>query len=183
MGAAGACVVFSGALSAQAPVIPAGASQARAKELVAALAAKKLETFAAVDGSEPSRFVAVLHVPNVQLLLVSAVYERPTDIEYRLYHKDYQTAYADLRSSILSKKRVYVEDAFCDGLLAQPAKKAALFDTETVETEKHIFDGAFADPRKRNDTRITLDEYSKRFKEADDRYTRLLTLLLDELKK
>jgi hypothetical protein len=181
--AASAVVAAVGvAVSAQTPAAPASTSAPKAKALVTALAAKKLEAFAARDTTQDGRYLAVLVVPNVQLLIVSARYERASDIEYRLYHKDYQTAYADLRASVLSKDRVLIEDAFCDGLVAQPPKKTPVFDYITVETEKHIFDGAFADPRRRNDTRITLEEYTKRFTAADERYTRLLTMLIDALK-
>jgi hypothetical protein len=175
--------VLSSGVAAQAPVIAPGASPAKAKELVAALASKKLEAFAMPDASEAGRFTAVLVVPGVELLVVSAVYDRPSDIEYYLYHKDYTKAYSDLRASLLAKKRVYFEDAFCDGIVPQPPKKSLVFDSETMETEKLLFNGIVADPRKRNDTRISLEDYTARFKAADDRYTRLLTLLLDELKK
>ena len=178
-----AASMLAAVVSAQTPTIPTGASAAKAKELAAALTGKKLEAFAARDTSQEGRYVAVYLVPNVQLLVVSALYERPSDIEYRLYHKEYQTAYADLRSSLLAKNRVYVEDAFCDGLQPQPPKKAPVFDNVMIDTEKHVFDGAFADPRRRNDTRISLEDYTKRAAADDERYTQLLTMLLDALKK
>ena len=48
-------------------------SAAKAKELVALLQGKKLEAFAVRDPIQPGRYVAVLLVPGVQLLVVSAV--------------------------------------------------------------------------------------------------------------
>src|SRR5690349_8445426 len=76
-------------LLAQAPVLPTVSSPTAAKALVAALQAKKLEAFAMRDNSEPNRYFAVMHVPGVQLLLVAATYERATDIDYRIYTKDF----------------------------------------------------------------------------------------------
>ena len=46
-----------------------------------------------------------------------------------------------------------------------------------------MFDGDFADPRRRNQKKISQDEYLKAFSAADERYTRLLTILIEELKK
>ena len=180
--AAGTILGLSAPLMAQAPTVPSGASAAKAKELVTVLQEKKLSAFAVRDTSQPGRYVAVYHVPGVQLLLVSALYERPTDLEYRLYQKDFSGAYADLRSSVLSKNKHFVEDAFCDGLVPHPPK-GQMSDTETVESTKHIFDGDFADPKKRNQQKITFEAYAKQFTTADEGYTRMLTLLLEELKK
>ena len=80
---------------------------AKAKELQSAMTAKKLEAYAIRDSSAEGRYAAVMLVPNVQLLVVSAQYELPSDIEYRLYHKDYAAAYSDLRSSLLAKGRFF----------------------------------------------------------------------------
>jgi hypothetical protein len=169
-------------VSAQAPQAPAAASTAKAKELVGLLQSKKLEAFAVRDPAENGRFIAALLVPNVQLLLVTAAYERPMDIEYRLYHKDFMGAYMDLNSSVYSKARTFVEDSKGDGLIALPGKDP-MHDSVKVETQRHVFDGAFADPKRRNDKRIPQEEYFKAFSSADESYTRLLGLLLEELKK
>jgi hypothetical protein len=176
-------VVASATVFAQIPTVPPGNSPAKAKELVGLLTTKKLESFVVREGSEAGRYVAVLLVPNVQLLLVAATYERPNDIEYYVYNKTPMNAYQDLRSSVLSKKRVFIEDVFCDGLVPQPAKGQAVMDTVTVESEKTVFDGIFADPKKKDPKKISLEDYTKNFTAADDRYSRLLGLLLDELKK
>jgi hypothetical protein len=162
--------------------LPAGISGAKAKELHSAMTAKKLEAYAIRDSSAEGRYAAVMLVPNVQLLVVSAQYERPSDIEYRLYHKDYATAYADLRSSVLAKDRFFVEDAFCDGLKAQPPKKPPVFDQVMMDNEKQIFDGVFVESPRRNDTRLSREEYTKRAVAADARYAQLLTMLIDALK-
>src|SRR5262245_41937813 len=127
------------ALQAQAP---AAASAAKAKEVVSLMLAKKLDTFAARDGEKTSRYVAALLVPNVQLLLVSATYSRDNDIEYSLYHKQYQNAYQDLRSGVFGGDRFFVDDALGDGLVALPGRNPQ-HDSVTFGTTKHIFDGKF----------------------------------------
>jgi hypothetical protein len=163
------------------PVVPAAESGVKVKELVGLLAARNLTSFAVKDPERSGRFIALLLVPDVQLLVVAASYSRSTDIDYRIYHKDYMTAYMDLRSSVLSSDKVFFEDTFADGLVLQPANGAG--DIVNLGTEPRTFDGAFADPRKRNDKRIPQAEYYKAFAEADQRYARLLGLLLEELKK
>ena len=128
------------------------------------------------------RFVAVLGVAGIQLLVVAADYDRPSDIEYRLYQKDYMGAYADLKSSILAKERIYVEDMSCDGLRALPAK-GQIGDTVVLGVQKQVFDGDFADGKKKNDKKISQDDYMKVFQTADERYSTLLGHLIAELKK
>jgi hypothetical protein len=169
-------------LVAQVPAPVSSASQQKAKELAAALAQRKLEYFAVSDPTSSGRYVAVLHVPGVQLLVVSAAYERITDMDYRFYQKDYQNAYLDLRSGLLSTARVIVEDTGSDGLVAVPGKNPAR-DTFTSGTEHYTFDGDFADPKKKNQKKISQDDYMKAFAGADERYAKLLGLLIDGLGK
>ena len=169
-------------LAAQAPSLPAAASAPLAKELAAAMQAKKITAIASRDTDQPGRYIAALLIPSVQLLLVSAAYERPNDIEYRLYQKEYQAAYADLRSSVLSKDKWFVEDAFCDGLVGIPAK-GQIADTETFQNQKHLFDGDFADPKKPNPKKMAFDAYAKQYGEADQRYARQLAMLIEQAKK
>ncbi len=75
----GAVLILAGALATSAGAqgqAPAAVSAEKAKELVTLMAAQKLESFAARDGENTLRFVAVLVVPNVQLLMVSCEYTR-----------------------------------------------------------------------------------------------------------
>src|SRR5262245_38677633 len=93
--AAVVCALVGAAqLTAGAQALPSPTSPPRVKELVALLQSKKLEAFAAKDAADSGRFVAVFLVPGAQLMLISAGYERPTDVEYRIYQKDFTNAYA-----------------------------------------------------------------------------------------
>ena len=178
-----AVLAFVGALiHAQAPAMPPSASTAKAKELVSLLQARKLEAIAAREPGQAGRFVAALLVPNAQLLLVGAKYAQPMDIEYYLYQKEFMNAYVNLNSSPHSSEKVFVEDALHDGLIALPGKSLA-HDSVTTQAGRQIFDGNFADPRRRNEKKISQEAYMKTFVSADDRYATLLTALIEQLKK
>ena len=51
-----------------------------------------------------------------------------------------------------------------------------------MDNEKQIFDGVFVESPRRNDTRLSREEYTKRAVAADARYTQLLTMFIDALK-
>jgi hypothetical protein len=177
---AAACLV---PLQAQKPdPAPASASAAAAREVVSLLQARKLEAFAVRDEASAGHFIAALHIPGVQLMVVSAVYKQPSHIEYRLYHKDYMAAYQDLRSGILAGDRILVDDMGGDGLVPLPRKNVG-GDSYSAAGAERVFDGDFADPRRRNQKKISQEDYFKAYEEADARYTKMLQLLLTELKK
>jgi hypothetical protein len=159
----------------------APASAAKAKELGELMKAKNLTVFASRDSAAPDRFVAVTYIPDVQILLVGAAYTRPSDIEYYMYKKDYQSAYQNLSSSTLAKDRFAVEDMIGDGLVAVPMKNN-LPDVAVLAAGRTVFEGP-ADPKRRNDKRMAPDAYQKAFSEADARYASLLAELIAELKK
>jgi hypothetical protein len=178
---AGAVVAGSaGGVLAQAPA-PASTSAAKAKELAALMKGKKLEAFAMRESMFESRFVATMVTPDVQTLLVSALYSRPTDIEYYIYNKQYAHAYGDLVSGALGSERFFVEDVLGDGLIAVPGKNGVADSVDSAGV-KQLFEGP-ADPKKHNDKRMPADEYAKKFGVADQRYASLLDTLIQELKK
>lgn len=170
---AGASIVLAQSLESS--------SAPKAKELAELMKAKKLEAFAMRTSESENRFAAVNVLPGAQTLAVSALYSRPTDIEYWIYQKDYAHAYGDLVSGMLASDRFFVEDIMGDGLIAVPAKAAAA-DTVTVGGKKQLLEGP-ADPKKRHDTRPALDVYTKTFADADKRYCALLDTIIAELKK
>ena len=174
----GAGVVLA-AETLQVPQPPVSASPSKAKELASLLQSRKLESFAAAE--TPSKFVAVLHVPGVQLLLAAAAYGRPLDFDYRLLHKEYMEVYMELKSSPMAADKFFVEDQLADGLAVQPVKGAPA-DAVTVGAERRSFDGDFADPRRRNQKKISQEDYYKAFVDGDARYTVLLDVLLKALK-
>jgi hypothetical protein len=171
--------VFAQPSSGQAPV---AASAAKAKELIGLMQAKKLEAIAARDPDKSGRYLAALHIPNVQLLVVSAAYSKPGDLDARLYYKDFMGAYVDLNTSIHSSDKTFIEDALCDGLIAQPGK-SLIHDSARLGAEKRVFDGDFAGPNQKNSKKISQDAYLKLFSTAEEQYMRVLTVLIEEAKK
>ena len=168
-------------MAGQAAPANGGASSVKAKEVASLMAARKLETFAAKDPEGSRQYVAALLVPDVQLLVVSAAYSRDNDIEYSLYHKQYQNAYSDLRSGVFGSNRFFVDDAQINGLVAVPGKNP-MHDAVMVETTKHVFDGLFGDGKGRNAKKPLQDVYMKTFTDCEARYARLLDLLIAQLK-
>ena len=171
-------VAMAAGVGAQAP---ASVSTEKARELASLMAAKKLESFAARDGEDTQRYVAVLVIPNLQLLLVSCKYTQKNDIEYSLYTKNYHTAYQDLRSGVYGSERFFVDDAELNGLVAVPGKNPQ-HDTVMIEKDRHIFDGLFGDGKGRNAKKPLTEVYMKTYSDADARYARLLDVLIAQLK-
>jgi len=169
----GASVVFAQA--------PASSSAPKARELAALMKTKKLEAFAMRESVLENRFAAVMVSPDVQTLAVSALYSRPTDIEYWIYQKDYAHAYGDLVSGTLASERFFVEDIMGDGLVAVPAKPGVADTILMGGATKQLLEGP-ADPRKRNDKRPAADVYSKTYTDADKKYAALLDMVITELK-
>jgi hypothetical protein len=182
--AIGAALTIGAAAFTQPPAsqAPAAASAAKAKELIGLMQSKKLEALAARDPDKSGRYLAALHIPNVQLLVVSAAYSKPGDIDARLYYKDFMGAYVDLNTSIHSSDKTFIEDALCDGLIAQPGK-SLVHDSARLGTEKRVFDGDFAGPNQKNSKKISQDAYLKLFSTAEEQYIRVLTVLIEEAKK
>jgi hypothetical protein len=182
---AGLCLALAPTLRAQAPPAPSGAaaSAAKVKELIALMQSKKLEAIAAKDPEGSGRFVAALHIPGVQLLVVSAAYSKPSELDSRLYYKDFMNAYVDLNTSVHSSDRMFIEDALCDGLIALPGKGNLARDSARLGAEQQVFDGDFAGPNQRNSKKVSHEVYQKRFSTAEERYVRVLGLLIEEMKK
>jgi hypothetical protein len=81
-----------------------------------------------------------------------------------------------------SKDKTFIEDALCDGLVALPGKSLAR-DSALIGTDRQIFDGDFAKPSQRNSKKVPHDVYHKRFSTAEERYVRVLGVLIEEVKK
>lgn len=181
---AGLCLTLGPSVSAQTPAQPAtSASAAKVKELIGLMQSKKLEAIAARDPEGSGRYVAALHIPGVQLLVVSAVYNKPSELDSRIYYKDFMNAYVDLNTSVHSSDKTFIEDALCDGLIALPGKNNLARDSVKLGAEQQVFDGDFAGPNQRNSKKVSHEVYQKRFTTAEERYMQVLGLLIEEMKK
>lgn len=146
-----------------------------ARQLVTLMAGQKLSAIAARDPSTPDRFVAALLFPDVQLLVVSARYIAPSLLQEELAQKRYSEVYATLQQAAIQESKVFFQDLKADGLHAKPVATVDIMYERAVK--QTIFDG---DPAKRQ---MTEQAYAEAFKAADTVYSRLLSLLIGELKE
>jgi hypothetical protein len=147
-----------------------------AKELVQTLDAAKLDSMAAPDPSTPGAFVAVLYIPGTQLLVVSAKYAAPQLLTDKITSKDYRDVYVDLQSASVRGSKVFVTDQGADGLMAKPSGDSAADSWD--EGDKSVtFDGDW------KKAKLTETDYTKTFNDADDRYAKILSMLVTQAKK
>jgi hypothetical protein len=145
-----------------------------AKQLGAALQQRGLDAVAARDPDEPDRFVAALFYPHAQLLVISARYASPPLLEARLSQKQYRDVYLDLGGAAIPNSSVLVHDVSADGLCDSRDKRADILYEGNVTS---MFD---ADWKSHNRSE---HEYMQRLFDADERYSRMLELLLAEVKR
>jgi hypothetical protein len=148
-------------------------SAAAAKELSQLLDAGKLDAIAAPDPANPGSFVAAMYIPGAQLLVVSAKYSAPTLIADKLAKKDYRDIYMDLQAASVAGTRIFVQDMLADGLIAKPDGAGDVYEEGPKAT---TFDGEW------KKAKITEDDYMKRFADADDKYAKMLQVLVAQVK-
>lgn len=148
-----------------------------AKELVAALAAAKLENIAAKDPAAPDIFFAALYMPGLQLLVVSGSYAEPSLLETRIYRKEYRDVYVDLSSASSAATRVLIEDLGSDGVKVKREGKLLPFDSVELGGKRTMFDGDWKKQK------LSEEVYMTNFGVADERYAQILTALLAQAKR
>jgi hypothetical protein len=169
-----ALVLLVATLVPAAPVDRASHSATIATELAKALAEQRLDAIAAQDPDEPDRFIAALFFADSQLLVVSARHSSPSLLKARLAHKQYRDVYLDLSGSSMAGTSILFQDMNADGLCARLGQA-----TDVVYEGSHkakIFDGDW-DKHKSDDT------YERQFVVADQQYSRVLSVLLAQLRE
>ncbi len=178
--AAGLIVAAFGAIGA----IPVAAQQATtessalAKALVAELAKKKQDCILAKDPEVPGQFIAALHLPGLQLLVVSAKFADPAGMDFRMFSSDCMGGYADLNAAVTATDRVVFNDLGADGLVALP-KKEAPRDGVTRGGKEVKIDGS---NNALKAAKITAGDFQKTFNDAEHMYSGYLKLLIARLK-
>jgi hypothetical protein len=168
-----ALVLLVAALAPAAPVDRASHSAPLATELARALAEQRLNAIAAQDPDEPDRFIAALFIADSQLLVVSARYASPSLLKARLAQKQYRDVYLDLSGAPIATTSVLFQDMNADGLCVHPDQMTDIvYDKSDTPM---VFDGDW-NKHKSDDT------YEERFMAADQEYSRVLTLLLAQLR-
>jgi hypothetical protein len=151
-------------------------SEPLAKQLVAALAAAKLDSIAAADPANPGVYVAVLHIPGTQIIGVAAKYPAPEAMAAKLTSKAYRDVYLDLSAGGLEGK-VVIEDSASDGAKVRRRNPADPVDIIEIDGKRVVLDYDFRRQK------LSLNDYLKLYSAADERYTSIIQALLAELKK
>jgi hypothetical protein len=146
-----------------------------AKQLTTLMATKKLESVAAPDAANPGTYVAALHIPGAQLLVVSAKYTQPSLLSDLIARKDFRGVYVELTSASIQSSKLLVMDAYGNGLLAKPSGDQPADSIDRAGTESR-FDWGW------KKAKIPEADYMKNFTDADAAYAHLLQLLVDHLK-
>jgi hypothetical protein len=114
-----------------------------------------------------------LFFPKSQLLVVSARYSAPSLLEEKLAKRQYRDIYDDLHGAAVQESKIFFQDLGADGLHADEDQAVdVLYERGVAQT---IFDG-----RKH---RQAGSSHAEKFGKADTQYKRLLSLLIEELKK
>ena len=162
-------------------LLPAGAraqdskSPELAKELALLLDQKKLDSLAARDPKDAGTFHALLYFPGTQLLVVSAKYSAPALLDELLARKDFRGVYVELSSASVPSSKMFVMDAYANGLTVKPNADQPADSVERAGTQS-TFDGGW------KKAKITEADYMKSFNDADAAYARVLELLIKQLK-
>jgi hypothetical protein len=146
------------------------------KELCRLLDQAKLDSIAAKDPSGSDHYVAALYFSGSQLLVVSARYVPAVLLNEKLDKQDYRDIYTDLNSATDRESRVFVMDLGADGLKARREENQP-YDTVEQAGKMLVFDGDWKKQK------MTEEEYTKAFADADAQYARMLSALLAQLKK
>jgi hypothetical protein len=151
-------------------------SASHAAALTKQLEQSKLQYIATKDPTDPGRFVAAMHLPGSQLMIVSAKYASPALLNEKVLLGKFQDAYIDLNSASELATRVIVEDLRGDGLTLTK-NKDTVRDSFEANGKRVIFD---FDWRKQ---KLSQEEYFSALEAADAQYARMLELLLVEAQK
>ena len=159
--------------------VPAAAQDLKsgdvARQLTQLLETKKLDTFAVADSNNPGTYIAAMHIPGAQLLVVSAKYAAPAMLTELLARKDFRGVYVELSSASIQSSKVLVMDAYANGLTPKPAGDQPADSIDRAGTLS-TFDGGW------KKAKITEADYMKSFGDADAAYVQLLQLLVAQLK-
>jgi hypothetical protein len=151
-------------------------SAALVKEFTALLDQNKVEAIAAKDPAAPDAYVAALYFSGSQLLVVSARYAVPQILNERLAKKEYREIYTDLNSACVEGSKSLIIDIGADGL--KPKKDESHTDTCDIGAKSYTFDGDWKKQKLGSE-----DDYNKAFSEADDKYAKVLAVLIAQAKK
>lgn len=153
----------------------ASRTQALAKELADLLQQQKLDAMATRLGED--QFAAVLFIPGVQMLVVSARYAAPVLLNERILNKQYKEAYLDLASASVPESKLFIEDMQANGLRPERDGDEPFDIVSKGTAPAFTLDG---DHRRK---KISEEDYRKTYAEFESEYEKILTALVAEGRK
>jgi hypothetical protein len=147
-------------------------TQTRATQLAKRLSGEGSPSFAAAVPGDPSRFVAALHIPNVQLLVISGKYPAPALLRELLLKGDYQRVYLDLNSAAEREGRFFVEDLGGDGLRVDRNANMPFDITWRNGADRILYNGEWKEQK------LSEAEYRDRFEKDTKDYAEVLQVLI-----
>jgi len=150
-------------------------TQALAKQLTALMTTQKLDAIAARTGED--HFAAILFIPGVQMLVVSARYTAPALLNEKIVSRQYRDVYLDLASASVPDSKLFIEDMQGDGL--RPDRDGdAPFDVVTKGTA-----AAFNCDGDHKKKKISEDEYLRSYADFEGAYEKILIALIEQARK
>jgi hypothetical protein len=146
-----------------------------ARQLAAAMQAGKIDSIAAKDADAADVFDAALFFPG-QLLVISGKYSAPQLLTERLGKKEYRDVYMDLNGAASPGSKVFIQDPGADGLKAKRDENQP-FDIVEIGGKQTMFNSDWKGQK------LSEQDYQKAFADADDRYAKILSALLSQMKK
>jgi hypothetical protein len=143
-----------------------------AEELTRLLDERKLDSVAAHEVDD--LFVAALYFPGNQLLVVRAR-STPARPEYLIAARQYRDVYTELSAMRDQTGKIFVMDLGANGLRFR-RRDSEPFDIVETGGRSVSFDGQWGRGR------ISEEDYRAAYASGDERYTRMLQALVDELK-
>lgn len=149
-------------------------STSPAREFAQQLAAKKLDSFAVRMPDAQDEFAAALSLPG-QLIVVWAKFSAPAVLNEKIIKREYREVYIDLNSASDPQSRNIITDLGADGVRRGARNQPA--DSHDVGSASVRFDANWREDK------MSEKDYMKAHADADAAYTRVLGLLLEEIKK
>jgi hypothetical protein len=150
-------------------------TQALAKQLTDLMQAQKLDAVATRTGED--HFAAVLFIPGVQMLVVSARYAAPPLLNEKIIGRQYRDVYLDLASASIPDSKLFIEDMQANGLRPDRVGETP-FDVVTKGTA-----AAFSCDGDHKKKKISEDDYRRAYADFEGAYAKILTALLEQAKK
>jgi hypothetical protein len=140
------------------------------KQLVTAMAARQIDTVAAIDPDETGRLLGALIVGD-QLMVISTRHKAADYLEQQIVKRQFRDVYMSLQDGI-PEGRLFFHDLGCDGL--GNADLDIFYEGARGRT---MLDGNWMAQG------LTETEYADKRRTAEEQYVKVLTALLDAVKK